>query len=635
MSINEPDNKNPDSPLSLLKKIWGHNNFRPNQKEIIDTVLQKNDAVAILPTGGGKSVCYQIPALLIEGITLVVSPLIALMKDQLEFLKQHNIKAAMLSGEMNQNDIIEVFDNIKYGGVKLLYVSPERVQSTLFKSKIAEFNVGLIAVDEAHCISSWGHDFRPSYLQIAKIKELFPNTPILALTATATGKVLKEIIKNLELTEPKIYNGSFDKKNISYQIHESFDKTGDLVYELHKNKGSTIIFSRNRKETEFLSAYLNQLGFSSTFYHAKLSDEEKDKRQNLWHKEHFPIMVATNAFGMGIDKANVQNIFHLSIPESVESYYQEVGRAGRDGNESKAFLFYNVADIESNLQQFEKKIPSKAEFSRIISMLYNEFSVGTNEYREETFGFELDVFLKKYKIEKAKFSSVLHFLHQSGIVFFNSLSKNSSVQILTQTTENQFKKEKLFAVMDYFSRLENSQKTPVSIDEYLLSKQLGIRTSKLKEILNLLHKQGMIDYHQKSYATIQFLLPRSTNFMVNNKPIWTIYQEIQQMLYQRVLDINYFVQKKNICRNQLILGYFGEISQKKCGKCDVCFKQNLPVSTKSLKNEIISCVAKESVSLQFILNKLNHCSKEKIIESIEELIQQKKIKRSNLNYFHL
>ncbi len=636
MQLDSENKTNQKTPLSLLKEIWGYNAFRPNQEEIIASILQKKDTVAILPTGAGKSVCYQIPALILDGLTLVISPLVALMKDQVNWLKENNVKAAMLSAEMNRYEIIEVFDNIKFGNIKLLYVSPERLQNDLFKEKIAELNVDLIAVDEAHCISNWGHDFRPSYLQIATIRELFPTVPVLALTATATDKVLKEIIKNLALSTPKVFIASFEQKNLTYHIQESFDKKNDLAYELHKNKGSSIVFIRNRKETEEISEYLNRLGFKATFYHSKLSIEEKNKRQEAWFKDQHQIMVATNAFGMGIDKANVRNIFHLSIPESVESYYQEVGRAGRDGLESRAVLFYNLADINLDLNLFKKKLPTKTEFNYILSMLFNEYSIGKNEFTEEIFNYNPSLFIKKHKISKQKLASVTNFLHQSGIIFINTYQKNNFVKLLVKPRELQrLNKDIPIRLIEYIERNPKSENEFISIDEYLIAKELELRLYKVKDSLGVLYKQGIIDYKIKSSNTIQFLLPRNDVFIIENKTIWKLFEEIQQSQYQRLLDIHYFVQKKNLCRKQLILGYFNEFPQTKCVKCDVCAKKNTIGTTKNIDTKILSFLSITPISLNEILYECKDFSKELVIQTLEELIESKKIKKSSLNFFHL
>ena len=636
MNMEKPSFDYKKSPSHLLKSIWGFDNFRPHQQEIIQSVLDKKDTIAILPTGGGKSVCYQIPALLFEGLTLVISPLLALMHEQVTWLKKHQVKAAMLSSEMNRHEMIEVFDNIKFGNIKLLYVSPERLQNHLFKEKIQELRIDFIAVDEAHCISNWGHDFRPSYLQIGKIREIFPTVPILALTATATKKVLVEIEHKLALKIPSIFQSSFEKKNLAYLIKETFDKKGELLYELTKNKGSSIVFVRNRREVENISDFLNHNGFSSSFYHSQLSAAEKEKRQTLWQEEKHQVMVATNAFGMGIDKANVRSVFHLSVPDSVESYYQEVGRAGRDGNKANSYLFYTQPELDKNLKLFENNIPKKNEFEHIISMLFNQYSIGMNEYNDEVFPFDLEVFSKKYKIDKKKVKKTIQFLNQAEIISFIPAQKNSTVRLLVNSKEIKNITKKIpLNLLDSIARMPNSQLSFVSIDAYLLSKELNCRKKQIDKSLQTLKKQGFIEFNDNTNSTIQFLQPRNAHFTIDQKPIWKHFEATQLSLYQRLLDIQYFVKKKNLCRNQLILGYFGEITQKKCGKCDVCEKKEITVSKAKIDDEILSFLTKNPIELKEILLFFHHYPKKMVTETLEELLEQNKIKNSYLTYYHL
>ncbi len=624
------------SPITLLNKVWGFSVFKEKQEEIINSVLAKKDTLVILPTGGGKSLCYQIPGLIFEGITLVISPLIALMKDQVEQLRSLNIKAEMITGEMNTQEIVLLFDELLLGKIKFLYVSPERLETRLFKEKISRLPISLIAVDEAHCISGWGYDFRPSYLKISLIKELFPLVNIIALTATATQKVMDEIVVNLKLNTPSIYKSSYEQKNIAYSIKESYNKQEELVYHLNKFKGNSIVFIRNRKECEYVNEYLNLTGFKSTFYHSKISPLEKEVRLKKWLNNELDVVVATNAFGMGIDKPNVRNVFHLSIPDSMESYYQEVGRAGRDGFESRAFLFYNSTDIDLGIKLYQDKIPKKEEFQHIINRLYNEFCIGENELTENTFDFDSTTFSKKHKISVKKLIHTLNFLQQVGLIYVRLNQKESLFKVLVSSRESIGIKNKIYiSVLDYLERISKNFYEYAVIDEYEMAFQLGVFKSKLKEILITLDKQGIIKYKLRNLATIKFLTNRAKNIIIENKPIWQLFKEINLTLFQKTLEINYFVQKKNICRKQLLLGYFNEFNQKKCNKCDVCLNWVVNIPTKITKQAILTYLSSKPFLINEILNYFNQFPQQIIIEKLEELIEIKAIKKSNFNYFHL
>ena len=350
----------------ILKKYWGYDDFRAPQEEIIHSVLNKTDTLAVLPTGGGKSLCFQIPALLFPGITLVISPLIALMKDQVYQLKKNGIPAELISSEYNINQIIKILDETKQGKLKILYVSPERLQSTIFIEHLRSVLLSLIVIDEAHCISEWGHDFRPAYHKIVRIKQVFPNVPILALTATATNLIKKEIVQKLQLFEPNIFQSTLKRPNLSYHVVQSHDKLGDLLRYFKLRKESAIVFVRNRRQTQEITQFLLDNQIDASFFHAKLTKEEKEERQTNWINSNHQVMVATNAFGMGIDKANVRVVFHVDLPPSIESYYQEVGRAGRDGEKARGIYLFHNDDITNSENIFKSNLPSKKEFLRIV-----------------------------------------------------------------------------------------------------------------------------------------------------------------------------------------------------------------------------------------------------------------------------
>ena len=371
--------------LQILQKHWKHDSFREPQEQIIDAILEGNDVFTLLPTGGGKSVCYQVPGMLLDGMCLVISPLIALMKDQVENLQERDIKAIALVGGTSQNDIIDVLDNCQFGNYKFLYLSPERLQHDWIVDRLKQLKISLIAIDEAHCVSQWGHDFRPAYLKISKLKEVFPKTSFLALTASATSKVQIDIIENLALENPKIFTKSFERKNLAYHVIKTEDKLSKIKQILSKNTESSIIYVSNRKACLDISSQLNHLGFSATFYHGGLSYKEKERNRLLWIENKTQIIVATNAFGMGIDKPDVKTVIHIHLPQNLENYYQEVGRAGRNGEKAFGILLTNSSDVKSAKSQFLSVLPDKEFLKKVYIKLNNYFQIAYGEGYNDNF----------------------------------------------------------------------------------------------------------------------------------------------------------------------------------------------------------------------------------------------------------
>jgi ATP-dependent DNA helicase RecQ len=396
--------------LELLKLYWKHNNFRELQEDIINAVLDENDTLALLPTGGGKSICYQIPALLNDGICIVISPLIALMKDQVNTLKNKGIKAVALTGGINENEIIDILDNCQYGNYKFLYTSPERLQNEWILERIKNLPINLIAVDEAHCVSQWGHDFRPAYLKIHLLKDFFSKTPILALTATATKRVQDDIIDQLRLTNTAVFWQSFERKNSAYMVIETEDKLHYSAQILKKNIAPSIIYVTNRKSCTDTVNQLKSVNISATFYHGGLSMKDKEKHMKLWMDEKVQVMVATNAFGMGIDKANVKTVIHFHLPSNLESYYQEAGRAGRNGEKAYAVILVNSSDIEHAYSQFIHVLPDKSFLNFVYKKLCSYLQIGYGEGIDEEYNFNLNNFCLKYNLSLLKTYNSLLFL---------------------------------------------------------------------------------------------------------------------------------------------------------------------------------------------------------------------------------
>ena len=417
----------------VLKQYWGYATFRPKQEEIINSILEKIDTLALLPTGGGKSLCYQIPAMVSEGVCIVISPLVALMKDQVSQLKKRNIKAIALTGGMRHTEIDIALDNCVYGNIKLLYLSPERLQSDIVITRLQKMKISLIAVDEAHCISQWGYDFRPSYLNIAEIRTLLPNAPILALTATATKEVAADIQNKLLFKKPFIIHNSFNRSNLAYMVLEENHKMDRLQKMLNRIKGSAIIYVRSRKRAYELSTELNYLGVKSLYYHAGLSANERSDNQDKWMNNSVRVMVATNAFGMGIDKPDVRLVVHTQNPNTLEAYFQEAGRAGRDGQKSFAVSLYQKSDLETSINRFEENYPNSNEVRVIYQKLANYLQIAIGDGYENTYEFSIDAFCEQNKLSKEKCLKSFLILENEGILKFESYNSQLSIIQITSS----------------------------------------------------------------------------------------------------------------------------------------------------------------------------------------------------------
>lgn len=618
--------------LDYLKKYYNHTTFKSPQEAVIQSVLAKNDTIALLPTGGGKSVCFQIPALMNEGLCLVISPLIALMKDQVEGLNNKGIKAVYLHAKLTQEDVIRVFDNCKYGQVKFLYLSPEKLQSPLILQKIKELPINLVAIDEAHCVSEWGHDFRPAYLKIAILKKELPTIPFIALTATATSLVLKDIEEHLELESAKIFKKSFYRQNILYQIIETEDKNSRLISLLKKTNDPCIIYVNTRKLTKEISQLLNAHNLKSTYYNGSLSQSEKETSYVNWMIEKTSIMVATNAFGMGIDKANVQSVFHYNIPYSIENYVQETGRAGRNGLASKTYLFYNNSDINFLKTQHKNNTPTPQNVSETYLNLCQFLQIAYGELNEEWYNFDLTRFCKTYKLNFLLTYNALKTLDREGVLMLSDgFYKQSSIQFIAS---NNFvlkyadKNEELGAIIkvilrNYGGLFEN--KSTININ--LIASKLNTSKENVVKLLTILHNDNIIDFNNSNTNTqIQFLLPREDNYTINaiSKNIAS-YNNHKDDKLKAVID---FVTNNSKCRNKQLLKYFGEVLSKNCGHCDVCLsiknsaqKPNYKAIAKDILKLLLTFKELDSKS---IVDKLNYEEKH-ILFTLQLLLDNNKI----------
>jgi ATP-dependent DNA helicase RecQ len=599
-----------------LQKHWGYTDFINPQKEIIEKVLEGKDVLAILPTGGGKSICYQLPAILKDGITLVISPLIALMNDQIEQLKAKNIGAASITSQLNSDQISPIFAKCQLGEVKILYVAPERLQNKNFIRAVGDLKVDFIAVDEAHCIAEWGHDFRPAYLKIKKIREIFPKANVLALTATATKKVREEIISSLVLREVEIFRKSLKRENLVYKVKKSFG-LDDLVYELNKNKGPGIVFTRTRKETFELANFLKEKGFDVDFFHSKIPNDEKNKKQEDWTKSETQIMVSTNAFGMGIDKPDVRAVVHWDFPSGIESYIQEAGRAGRDGKYSEAVLFLKSNSRFESEEIFKSSLPDKNEFEKIIRMFYNHFEIGENEKPENLFEFSLFDFIRKFNLNKKKTKNVLEFIERKEFIRISPQTNQSKIQILVSPKQIQNSKSVYYKIIEFLLRNHsNILNEKCAISEFRIAKSLEKSTKKIRETLLKMEKIGFISYQSQNVLNIKLERPRETNFVKNI--LWKEFEDLQNLKWKRLQDLIFYAEQNEICREKLLLRYFGEKTNENCGKCDVCKNDKTMLNSAS----VLEFLEDSPKNIQQIFLHFINSSKESILQTLQQLIDE-------------
>lgn len=618
-----------------LKYFWGYTDFRDSQEEIINAVINEKDTLVLLPTGAGKSLCYQLPALLKEGTCLVVSPLLALMKDQVNQLKSRGIEAEYLSSELDEYDAEAVYDRCKEGLTKLLYVSPERLTNTQFIQNMEEIQLSFIAVDEAHCISEWGQDFRPSYQNIKGFRNNHPEIPCLALTATATPKVLEEIKNKLELKNPFVFQKSFKRENIKIFTDEVSDKFQRVFDILKYSNDSGIVYVRTRKEAELLAEFLkkNQLK-NVDYFHAGLTTKEKNARQNLWNNSDNHVLISTNAFGMGIDKDNVRFVIHYSPAASLENYYQEIGRAGRDGKDSFAFMLWNKQELLNFDQVLKNQTPNKAEFLKIISYLYSIFQVAEFELPEKTFQLNSLSIQNFTKLSKAKINNVLNFLHNQEIVYYNDYKSLSSLELFIKADEmDQLPQKDAHFIELLFRNISGITTHKVMFSEQQVSNKINISVPLIKERLKELQQKNYLEYIDGALASIKFLKPRDERAV--NSAYWKLFEHIQRNKIQKWEEMKFYVENNDYCKMKLILAYFGEKNSKNCGQCSVCEKNKQSIFGKNISQQIINLLAKKSATIEELSIQLSYHSKENILENLIFLLDSGKVRMLNFRTYAL
>ena len=548
------------------------------QEEIIRSVLDGNDTLALLPTGGGKSVCFQVPALAMPGVCLVITPLIALMKDQVENLKKKGIKAVAVYSGMHRNEITMAFDNCIFGDVKFLYLSPERLQTEQFREAILRLKVCLLAVDEAHCISQWGYDFRPPYLQIADIRQFIPKVPVLALTATATLDVIRDIQKNLAFKKENVFRKSFERKNLTYAVIREEDKNGRLLRILKKVPGTGIIYVRNRKRTVETALFLKKNGIKADFYHAGLDMPSRSRKQEAWINEEIRIICATNAFGMGIDKPNVRLVVHIDIPDSVEAYFQEAGRGGRDEKRSYAVTLYNQADIAKLKENLEKEFPPVEKIKEVYQSLGNYLQLPVGSGKDESFDFELYTFCRNYEYNPVITYNSLRFLEREGYITMNESLETPSRIHFEADRETIYRYQVENKTLDSFIKLLLRSYSGVftefvQLNEAELAKRAGMKEEEVAGHLARLQKAGILTYVQRP-GKPRIVYPVERLDQKNLQITPQNYHERKRFAVMRMEAMVDYMTSDDKCRSQMLLNYFGETGALRCGLCDACLERN-------------------------------------------------------------
>lgn len=618
-----------------LKHFWGYDSFRDHQEEVINSIINEKDTLVLFPTGAGKSLCYQLPALFKEGVCLVISPLLALMKDQVNQLKLRGIEAEYLSSELDEYDAESIYNQCKDGLTKLLYISPERITNKKFLQNIEEIPLSFIAVDEAHCISEWGQDFRPSYQNIKEFRKNNPNIPCLALTATATPKVLEEIKSKLELKDPKIFQKSFKRENIRIFTEEVSDKFQRIFDILKYNNYSGIIYVRTRKEAELLSEFLHKKQVKNVdYFHAGLTTKEKNTKQNTWNTSNNYVLISTNAFGMGIDKDNVRFVIHYSPAPSLENYYQEIGRAGRDGNDSFAFLLWNQQEIVNFEQILKNQIPNKAEFLKTTTYLYSIFQVAEYELPEKVFQLNINGIQNFTKLSKAKIKNILNFLHNQEIIFYNDNKSLSSLELLIQSDEiDQLPKKDAYFLELLLRTVSGITTHKVMFSEQNVSNKIGVSIQLIKERLKELQQKNYLEYVDGALSSIKFLKPRDERTIT--RVYWKVFEQIQRNKIQKWEEMKFYVENNDYCKMKLILSYFGEKNSKNCGHCTVCEKNKQSIFGKNISSHIISLLEKKPSTIEELSIQLSYHSKENILENLIFLLDSGKVKMLNFRTYML
>lgn len=579
-----------DKFQSILQKYWGYPDFRGIQRNIIESIASGRDTLGLMPTGGGKSITFQVPALAQEGVCIVITPLIALMKDQVQHLREHGILADAIYADKSRSEILKTLDNAIFGGVKILYVSPERLASEMFQTKLRHIHVSFITVDEAHCISQWGYDFRPSYLQIASIREMKPGIPILALTATATPEVVDDIQERLHFKEKNVFKMSFERKNLAYVVREAEDKQGEMIHILQSVGGSAIVYARSRKRTKEMAQLLSQQGITATFYHAGLDPDVKDQRQKAWQKDEVRVMCATNAFGMGIDKPDVRVVIHIDCPDSLEAYFQEAGRAGRDGQKSYAVLLYNKHDELKLCKRVDDTFPPKELIQDIYEHLAYFYQIGVGSGQGKTFEFDIEKFCVTYKYFPTKVDAALRILERSGYLHYEDNPDGKARVMFLLGRNDLYQLDQLApsqdAVVTALLRSYGSLFVDLTyIDEALIARQAELTIQQVYFALKSLAARHIIQFiPRRKIPFISYTRDRvDGDKVVIPKEVW---ESRREQYEKRIKSMIRYAKNDEVCRSRQLLAYFGEENDRDCKQCDVCLADQTEEREKELRRKV-------------------------------------------------
>lgn len=620
---------NVKNPQDVLNRYWGFPSFRPLQEDIINAVLEGNDVLAMLPTGGGKSLCYQIPALCFEGICVVVSPLIALMKDQVAGLVKRHIKAACLVSGMSRSEQDVVLNNALFGKIKILFISPERMKSQLFVNHFRDMKVSMIVVDEAHCISEWGYDFRPPYLELAFLRSFHPHKPVLALTASATPEVVVDIQEKLHFKSPVVFKGGFHRNNLSYMFFKEDDKYGRLLRVARNLATTGIVYVRNRRKTVEISHFLNQNGISSTYYHAGLPTAERDIHQSVWMNGDVQVMVATNAFGMGIDKPDVRFVVHLDIPQSIEAYYQEAGRAGRDGKPSYAVLLYDDGDILQCWDSFNRNFPKLDYIRNVYSAICNFYQIPVGAGSGAEFPYHIEQICAAYKFNVSDYYSATHFLEREGLLAIPETEELFSKVYIPVTKEDLYRyqveniqyDELISVLLRMYGGLFSDY---VPISEKKIAEKLMVFEERVVKMLQHLNASKIIMYKQKQQGPrIIFTSERidSQNISLADSK----YDQLKRNAECRLKTMLDFVQFNDKCRSSNLLSYFGDDASSDCMMCDVCRSKNRSNNMQDIVDRILRIVDAGPISMQQLAIRLPDVGDNQLSSVVRKLIDMRKL----------
>lgn len=622
--------------LKILKQYWGYDHFRGIQEDIIRSIGEGRDTLGLMPTGGGKSITFQVPALAQDGLCLVITPLIALMKDQVRNLRERGIKATAVYSGMTREEILIALENCIFGNYKFLYISPERLGTEIFQIKLRSMQVSLITVDESHCISQWGYDFRPAYLKIAEIRQLLPGVPVIALTATATPEVVKDIQERLQFRQENVFRMSFERKNLAYIVRHTEDKEGEMLHILQRVNGSSIVYTRNRRKTKEIAQFLNRNHITATFYHAGLSDETKDLRQKAWLKGEYRVMVATNAFGMGIDKPDVRLVIHADVPDSPEAYFQEAGRAGRDGMKAYAVLLFCPRDKITLKQRINDTFPEKDYIRKVYEDINFYYQMAMGDGLGCTFAFNLDEFCHNFKHFPVQTDSALKILTRAGYLEYTDEQDNASRIMFTITKEELYRiheqnedTEKLIRIL---LRTYTGLFTDYAyINEDSLSARSGMSRQQIYETLIFLTKQHILHYipGKKTPYIIYTRERQETDRIYLSKEV---YEERKESYRRRIEAMIEYAESENKCRSRMLLHYFGEKNEHNCGQCDVCLQHHHSGLKQSqfdeISRQVLSLVKTEPLSLQQLKSRMD-VPEEQLTKVVSYLMSEEIIRQEN------